>query len=238
MSNNFFRFKQFTVRHGGAAMKVGVDSVLLGSWASAGHPFRILDVGAGTGLLALMMAQRYPDALVDAVEIDRQACLQASGNVADSPWSDRIRVICDDFCNYAAHCLSRYDLIISNPPYFTASLKPQDTRRSIARHNDSLPHRCLLAESARLLTPAGVLAVVLPPAGASALIDEGVAYGLSVKRILHVRSVARKPACRMLVELSGTEYPPQEDMLCIQQTARADYTDEYRRLTGEFYLKF
>ena len=218
-------------------MKVGVDSVLLGAWASADHPVHILDVGAGTGLLSLMMAQRYPDAAVDAVEIDREACRQAMDNVVDSPWNSRIRVICDDFINYAEYCLLRYDLIISNPPYFTASLKPSDTKRNIARHNDSLPHCQLLSGSAKLLNQDGVMAVVLPHAEALKFIDEATKHGLFVKRMLHVQSLPSKPVYRMLVELSKIEYSREEQTLYIEKADRSDVTDEYRKLTKEFYLK-
>jgi len=246
MGNDFFRFKQFIVRQGGAAMKVGVDSVLLGAWADAGDAVRILDVGAGTGLLALMMAQRYPDALIDAVEIDTEAYLQACENVANSPWYNRIQVIYDDFFHYAAQCPFRYDLLISNPPYFTASLKPSDAKRDVARHNDSLPHSRLLSESAKLLRPSGVLAVVLPPTEATMLIEKAEVYGLFVKRMLRVQSLPEKPVYRMLVELSAS--PPLskgegsgerlEGSLCIEKSDRSDYTDEYKKLTMEFYLKF
>jgi len=240
MGNDFFRFKQFTVRQGGAAMKVGVDSVLLGAWASSDHAVRILDVGTGTGLLALMMAQRYPDAEIDAVEIDAEACRQAIENTANSPWGNRIQLICDDFINYAKQCPLRYDLIISNPPYFTASLKPSDTKRNIARHNDSLPHSCLLSGSASLLTSAGVLAIVLPPAEALKIIDEAAAYGLFVQRTLHVQTLPSKPVYRMLVELSKTPLrfcgEATEMSLCIEKSDRSGETDEYRQLTKEFYL--
>ena len=248
MGSDFFRFKQFLVRQGGAAMKVGVDSVLLGAWVNAGHAFRILDVGTGTGLLSLMMAQRYPDAMIDAVEIDNEAYHQACENIANSPWSNRIRVIYDDFLNYAEHSLYCYDLIISNPPYFTASFKPLDGKRDVARHNDSLPHQQLLMKSAKLLTPAGMLAVVLPPVEATALIDDAATYGLFVKRTLHVQSLLSKPVYRMLVELSqssplscgeGSEersFLPDRKTLCIEKEDRSDFTDEYKHLTGEFYL--
>ena len=239
MGNDFFRFKQFTVRQGGAAMKVGVDSVLLGAWANAAHASPLaLDVGAGTGLLALMLAQRYPDAAIDTVEIDAEACRQAIENVEHTPWRSRIRVICDDFINYAKDCCRRYDLIVSNPPYFTASLKPLDMKRNIARHNDSLPHRSLLSESAHLLAPAGILAIVLPPAEATTLIDEAATYHLFVKRTLCVHPVSSKPVRRILVELSKTRYPENLQTLCIEKTDLSDYTDEYKQLTKDFYLKF
>ena len=238
MGNDFFRFKQFVVKQGGASMKVGVDSVLLGAWADAGHAARILDVGAGTGLLALMMAQRYPDAMIDAVEIDQEAHQQAVENVAFSLWKNRIQMICDDFVHYAEHCPLRYDMIISNPPYFTASLKPQDRKRNIARHNDSLPHRLLLAGSAKLLTPAGVLVVVLPPPEAFMFVDESTNFHLFVKRALHVQTLPSKPIYRQIVEFSKIKYQQDHQKLCIEKSDRSDYTDAYKKLTREFYLKF
>ena len=245
MGNDFFRFKQFTVRQGSAAMKVGVDGVLLGAWADAGNAVRILDVGAGTGLLPLMMAQRYPDVLVDAVEIDNEAYRQACENVANSPWHNRIRVICDNFFHYAGHCSFRYDMIISNPPYFTASLKPLDGKRDVARHNDSLPHSRLLNESLKLLQPSGVLALVLPPAEAGALMAEATACGWLLKRTLRVQSLPSKPVYRILAELSrpstlsfGEEAEVRPQTLCIEKDDRSDFTDEYKHLTREFYLKF
>ena len=121
MGNDFFRFRQFTVHQASAAMKVGVDSVLLGAWANIEGVSHVLDVGTGTGLLALMMAQRIPDAVIDAVEIDKETCRQALENVVGSPWAERIKIICDDFRNFANQCGDRYDLIICNPPFFTAS---------------------------------------------------------------------------------------------------------------------
>ena len=261
-------------------MKVGVDSVLLGAWVEADNVIRVLDAGSGTGLLALMMAQRYPGAVIDAVEIDGEAHQQAIENVADSPWSNRIRLFCNDFFDFAGNCPSRYDLMISNPPYFTASLKPSDNKRNIARHNDSLPIRRFVTESTKLLAPNGILAVVLPPAEASVLIDEAESCNLSVKRTLHVQTLPSKPVYRILVELSKTSrgylksghcgLDPQshenitseyqeiagqarndkmkkkayetaltgERLLCIEKADRSDYTDEYKDLTKEFYLKF
>ena len=245
MGNDFFRFKQFAVRQGGAAMKVGVDSVLLGAWADAGSAARILDVGAGTGLLALMMAQRYPDAMIDAVEIDNETYRQACENVANSPWHSRIRVDCDDFFHYAEHCSFRYDMIISNPPYFTASLKPSDGKRNVARHNDSLPHSRLLNESLKILNLSGILALVLPPSEAAMLISEAATCGWSLKRTLRVQSLPSKPVYRMLVELShsspfstGEGTGVRSQTLCIEKADRSDFTDDYKHLTRAFYLKF
>ena len=223
-------------------MKVGVDSVLLGAWTEADHVVRILDVGAGTGLLTLMMAQRFSEALIDAVEIDREACQQTEENVTNSVWNNRIRIICADFADYVDECTFRYNIIISNPPYFTASLKPRDQKRNIARHNDSLPHSLLLAGSAKLLTSTGVLAVVLPTAEALSLIDESATYNLFVKRTLHIQTVPSKAVYRMLVELTKAPSSPyfesSENRLCIENADRLEYTDTYKELTKDFYLKF
>ena len=238
MSNDFFRFKQFDVKQDMTAMKVGVDSVLLGAWADVDHACRILDVGTGTGLLALMMAQRNAEAVVDAVEIDTDACRQARQNIAGGPWPERIRVVCDDFRNFADTCSFRYDLIICNPPFFTDSLKSTDEKRNAARHNDSLPHSDLLSGAAKLLAPSGRLAVVLPPAEARLLIDKAKAYTLFPRRILEVSSFAGKPPRIMLVELSRYVCPADEKTLYIEKVDRSDYTDEYKNLTKAFYLKF
>jgi len=240
---DFFRFKQFIIKQSGAAMKVGVDSVLLGAWVSPpplisfSSPL-ILDVGSGTGLLALMMAQRFPNALINAVEIDGEAHLQAIENAANCPWNDRIRFICDDFINYAKNNHQRYNIIICNPPYFTASLKSPDNKRSIARHNDSLPHSCLLAGAVKQLAPNGAFAIVLPPAEALSLINEALTFGLFLKRTLHVQPFPSKSAHRILLELSKTEYPLDQQSLCIEKDDRSDYTDDYKQLTKDFYLKF
>ncbi|MDR1864946.1 MAG: methyltransferase [Bacteroidales bacterium] len=239
MGNDFFRFKRFTVRQSLAAMKVGVDSVLLGAWADVSQASRILDVGTGTGLLALMLAQRNPAAMIDAVEIDPAACLQALQNVSDCPWANRIRVICDDFRHFACRdVVARYDMLISNPPYFTNSLKSAGEQRRLARHNDSLPFSALIDGQKRLLSPEGVMAVILPPAEAQLFIRHAVSEGLFVKRLLHVRTVSSAPPRRVLMELSRTATNVDERMLCMENIARDDFTCEYRELTGDFYLKF
>ena len=248
MSQDFFRFRQFIVRQESTAMKVGEDSVLLGAWVCVDGAVRILDVGAGTGLLALMMAQRYPDALIDAVEIDCEAHQQAIENVEESKWSDRIRVICDDFILFAEQCPSRYNLIISNPPYFTASLKPVDTKRKVARHNDSLPHAGLLSGSAKLLAPEGILAVVLPTTEALMFIEQAAKYDMLVKRTLHLQSFPSKPVHRIFVELIKPLHLNKDfcknnqsplgtvERLCVEKADRSDKTFRYKQLTKDFYV--
>ncbi len=238
MGNDYFRFKQFTIYQSAVAMKVGVDSVLLGAWVGVHGVSRILDVGTGTGLLALMLAQRVPGANIDAVEIDEDACRQARQNVLNSPWKEHIQVTCDDFRNFADQCTTRYDLIISNPPFFTASLKSVDEKRNVARHNDSLPPSDLLKGAKKLLASRGNLAVILPSVQGRLFAEEASAYGLSVKRILNIQSLPSKPSYRMLVELSNVneELPVDEQTLCIENDGNTGFTDEYKNLTKDFYL--
>lgn len=219
-------------------MKVGVDSVLLGAWADTTGKQRILDIGTGTGLLALMAAQRTETAVIDAVEIDGEACLQAQQNISGSPWTKRIRVICDDFGNFAANCTDFYDLIITNPPFFTASLKSSDEKRSIARHNDHLHYSDIVKEAKKLLTVGGLLAMVLPPREASLLVEVARHEGLHVRRELKVQSRSDKPVYRNFIELSDTECLPEEETLCIEMAGKEDFTEEYKNLTRDFYLKF
>ena len=161
MSNDYFQFRQFTVFHDKCSMKVTTDGVLLGAWADTDHISRALDVGTGSGLIALMIAQRS-EAVIDAVEIDPPAALQASENSGCSPWKDRIHVHTGSFQEFAALCGKKYDLIVSNPPFFRNALKPMDKHRSSARHETSLTHEELLKGTKALLAPQGKFCVILP----------------------------------------------------------------------------
>ncbi|MDR2847966.1 MAG: methyltransferase [Bacteroidales bacterium] len=238
MSNDFFHFKQFTVHQSQAAMKVGVDSVLLGAWADVSRANKALDVGTGTGLLALMLAQRIatPDAQIDAVEIDAGACLQARNNVVNSVWRGQINIHCADFRQFACHATQQYDLIVSNPPYFSNSLKPSDSRRCLARHNDSLLFSELAAGAANLLTPDGKIAVVLPVREADCFTEQATQHDLFLCRRLFIRSTPAKQPSRVLLELSGKETSAADRYLSIYNEQQA-FTAEYQDLTKAFYLK-
>jgi tRNA1Val (adenine37-N6)-methyltransferase len=239
MSNDFFRFKQFTVRQSLSAMKVGVDSVLLGAWADVSAANSVLDVGTGTGLLALMLAQRLdkPEIRIDAVDIDANASMEARQNIAESSWNAQINVYCDDFINFSCRTTRVYDLIISNPPYFTQSMKPSCHSRHLARHNDSLPFDSLLVGVKKLLAPKGKMAVILPLREAQLFAEQATLYGLSVCRRLYVRSVPSKPPYRLLLELSGEKSPTNEQYFNIHTNTQG-FSDEYKELTKAFYLKF
>lgn len=160
MSNPYFQFKQFTVRHDKCAMKVGTDGVLLGAWAPVQNAKYILDVGAGSGLISLQLAQRNPWASITSIEIDPAAAAQAKENIQSSPWSDRMEVICSDFRDY--HAENKFDLIVSNPPYFVDALKCPDNQRCMARHTSELNYELLFGHSTHLLSEQGIISVIIP----------------------------------------------------------------------------
>ena len=157
MANSFFKFQQFTVRQEHCAMKVGTDGTLLGAWANGGRS--VLDIGTGTGLIALMMAQRFPEARVTAIDIDQAACLQAHDNVAASPFASRIQIVQADVADYEAE---PFDVIVSNPPYFVESLTCPDYQRTTARHTASLTYQTLMCSAFRLLSDEGRFSVIIP----------------------------------------------------------------------------
>lgn len=234
--NNYFQFKQFTIHQEKAAMKVGTDGTLLGAWASINNYTRILDVGTGTGLIALMMAQRSK-ATITAIEIEKNAALEAKHNVANSLWGNRVDVQHISLQQYARNCTNTFDLIVSNPPFFSQAFKAANENRTMARHNDSLPFSELFSISAELLNPKGKLALVLPIDATNdceKLADENK---LSLIRKTEVKPNSRKVANRVLLEFSKKKAAPVFDCLTIYKE-NGDYTDSYKFQTKEFYLKF
>lgn len=236
MSNPYFSFKKFTVWHDKCAMKVGTDGVLLGGWARVEGAASILDIGTGTGLIALMLAQRNEAARIDAIDIDPDACRQAEANVAASPFAGRIRVIPASLAGYRPVEPAVYDLIVSNPPYFTDALKCPDPQRRLARHTDTLPLAELLQTARGWLHPSGRLALVWPADGRSRLEAAACEAGLYFIRITEVYSLPGAPPKRILAELGlqpvGT---PALESLTIEVAARR-YTEEFTALMKDFYL--
>lgn len=231
-----FRFKQFEVIQSETPMKVGTDGVLLGAWAGLnGHERRILDIGTGTGLIALMMAQRTTDAEVWGVDIDPVAEAQQNGE--RSPWSNRLHFVQTPVQDFEAE---PFDLIVSNPPFFTESLKCPDRGRTMARHAVALPFEELVEAVVRLLKAEGRFAVVLP-------VEEATRFGelctgrLRRIRCTKVRTTPRHGAKRVLLEwahaASSQQMMPTEELM-IGTGEHECYTEEYRRLTCDFYLKF
>lgn len=238
-----FQFKQFFVKHDRCAMKVGTDGVLLGAWAPRSAIYRILDIGTGSGLIALMLAQRCTDAQIDAIDIDADACAQAAGNFASSPWVDRL---------HATHCSLQdwqmvngkcdngklYDLIVSNPPYFVDSLKNPDAARSTARHNDTLPFGELITISAKLLAPGGTLAIIVPVEAEELLQDLAAARQLQCSQRCYVHPKPGRPAKRVLLAWQHCIRDIREihtDHLTLE-SADAPRSPEYQQLTRDFYL--
>lgn len=235
MSNNFFRFKQFTVYQDICAMKVGTDGTLLGAWAAGGE--RILDIGTGTGLIALMMAQRFPNAIITAIDIDEKACQQAEANFTDSPFAMRISTICASLQDYEKSCKEEtYDAIVCNPPFFVNSLLCPDDQRATARHASKLKYQELFHGVQRLLTDKGIFSAIIPT---NCLPDfEEAAYLCGLNRIkkCSIKTVPRKEAKRVLMSYSKSsefEYYASEESI---DDGKGNRTKWYSDITSEFYL--
>ena len=215
-------------------MKVGTDGVLLGAGAGiCPDNHRALDVGTGTGLIALMLAQRSAGMTILGIDIDEAAAGEAAANFAASLWANRLAALpisLQSFISESEAPASRtFDLIVSNPPFFSASLKAPETRRRAARHDDTLPPTELIAAARRLLAPSGRLAVIYPPEEARSFVMEAEAAGLYLSRLTKVISVAGQPPKRHLMEFTRIAALPAFNELVIG-------SPEYLSLTGEFYL--
>ena len=238
MPNDYFQFKQFTVYQNNVAMKVGTDGVLLGAWSDIGNAMRILDIGTGTGLLALMVAQRNQQAIIDAVEIDVDAYKQAEININTSPWGGRIHIYNQSFQEFSANCALQYDIIISNPPYFNNSFKSPKHQRSIARHSDDLPYADLIRGTKKLLKSDGKLTIILPVKEGEIFIKLALDNQLYCSKKLNVKPDDSKPIIRLLLEFIPHTTTTVEHTICIETNGRHNYSEEYKTLTKDFYLKF
>jgi tRNA1Val (adenine37-N6)-methyltransferase len=236
MSNTFFHFKQFSIHQDRCAMKVGTDGVLLGAWVRLDGVKRILDIGTGTGLIALMLAQRSM-AMIDAIEIDTDAAAQASENFQKSAWKDRISVHNTSLQSYI-HEDRIYDLIVTNPPYFANSLPAPDPSRNMARHNFQLSTNDLLEKALQLLTPVGRLGIILPFDGFGAFTDEASEKMLFPVRMTLVKPSSEKPVKRVMAEFSFNKEIPVTSDLILEKGGRHDYSEAYINLTRDFYLHF
>ena len=217
-------------------MKVGTDAVLLGSWATGGK--RILDIGTGTGVVALMMAQRFPQAEVHAIDIEPQACRQAVENVAASPFAGRVQVRCISVQHFAEEACSEggYDAIVSNPPFFENALKAPEEARMRARHNDTLPYDQLFQAVGKLMTTDGEFSAIIPFNYKERLEEEAARAGMFVSKLCAVRTTPRKPVKRYLMAfktLPLEECQKEEGLL---ETAPGVRSEWYRQLTADFYL--
>lgn len=232
-----FRFKQFQIHHDRCAMKVGTDGVLLGATASAESPKTILDIGTGTGLVALMLAQRFPEARIEAVEIDQSAFLQATENVTESPWAERIGLWHKPFQDFAQECNRKFDLIASNPPFFPNHLLSPDPQRNLALHHGSLDFEALASGVAKLLAHPGAFWLVLPPAQMSDMQDRLRNKGLFPFFLHEIADKPQKKPHRYIQGFSFSEVGFESRKVFVKDE-NGMYSKEYSKLLRDFLIIF
>ena len=227
-----FKFKQFEIHQDRCAMKVGTDGVLLGAWAPGGK--RILDIGSGTGLISLMMAQRCQEAQVIGVDLDAEACDEARENVAASPFADRVSIACCRLQDYES--AEEFDAIVSNPPFFLNSLKNPDSKRSMARHADSLPFRDLFLGVKRLLSEEGVFSAIVPSEVLDAFTSEAYLLGFCLVRQCGVKTVGRKQPKRFMLTFARHRTVEMENAIEVMMDSDGNRSEWYAKITEEFYV--
>lgn len=237
MSADKFEFKQFSVNQSKCAMKVGTDAVLLGAWVEVNGATNILDIGTGTGVIAIMMAQKSTSEII-ALDIDAQACEQSRENISNSPWPERIKVFNESLQHFAATSHRKFDLIVSNPPYFVDAYKSAEESRNQARHTDQLPFIDLVKCSKELLHTNGRLCIILPTKESLKFRELAAANNLYLTKITHVKTTQYKDEKRQLLQFEHINKKLFEETLVIEQDERHCYSKEYKELTKDFYLSF
>jgi tRNA1Val (adenine37-N6)-methyltransferase len=235
MPNNYFNFKQFTISQEKSAFKVGTDGVLLGACADLNGVKNILDIGSGTGLIAIMVAQRS-EAAITAIEPDYESFIETSENVTACKWNNRIKVVNSDLQSFKPDN-EKFDLIVTNPPYFCDSLKNPDVRKSSARHNDTLTSDEILAGVSPLLSEEGSLQLIMPYVEGTVFIANAAGYGFFCNSILKIKPLPTSEVRRLILSFSRIQKKPVEKFLIIEH-GRHQFTDDYINLTKDFYLKF
>lgn len=239
LRRNGFTFKQFFVAHDRCEMKVGTDSILLGSWTDISNlGGKILDIGTGSGLLALMLAQRTTDVVqIDAVELDENAALQAAENFVLSPWADRMQVHACSLQAFAAQTSERYDLIVTNPPYYPQGVECRNASRNTARYTSELSHQSLLKHARELATDNGRMAVVLPTDVGVSFIQTAAQEGWFILHNTEIAEFEDRVARRSLMLFGSKPANQQSDRLVIRDKS-SEYSHDFRLLTKDFYLFF
>lgn len=236
MSNSYFRFKQFTVHQEHCAMKVGSDGVLLGAWVDCSSETEILDIGTGTGLISLMLAQRTK-ARITGIDIDAGAYKQACENVHLCKWKDQISIHHCSLQDFTKKYPEKFSLIVSNPPYFVQSLKANSSERTMARHTDTLSHDDLLAQSMQLSTSEGKLYLILPVNEAIQCIEKGYQIGwYCTERVMVIPKPGLNPK-RVLLKFEKTERTQKTSEITIETMVRNEYSPAFARLLKDYYLK-
>lgn len=233
-----FQFKQFSVIQDKCAMKVGTDGVLLGAWISPNEePQKILDVGTGSGVISLMLAQRFPNSQIEALEIDGDAYEQAVSNFENAPWADRLFCYHASFQEYFQEVDDeKYDLIISNPPFYLSTQKTEDSQRNQARFDDSLPFEHLFYGASKLLAEEGIFTLIIPFEREKEALEIATQMHLKPAKITRVKGTESAPVKRSLLQFQfNTRGTDISDL--ILEKERHVYTEEYQQLVKEFYLK-
>jgi tRNA1Val (adenine37-N6)-methyltransferase len=236
MPNPFFSFKQFTVYHHRCAMKVGIDGVLLGAWADVNCANKVLDIGTGSGLIALMLAQRA-NAQITAIDIEPNAILQTEENIKNSPWKDKIRAKEISIQQFAAGTHEKFDLIVSNPPYFVNSLKNNSADKTTARHTDSLTHEELMTGAKKMLAENGRICLILPVNEGIKCVQFAESIGLHCHKIVYVHPKPAVEAKRVLLQFGFAPTTTEVSELEIETDERHQYSEEFTALAKDFYLK-
>ena len=234
MSNSYFKFKQFTIEQGDCAMKVGTDGCLLGGWFDCSQSSRILDIGTGSGLIAIMAAQRS-NATVTGIEIDASAARQARENADNSPWGNRIEIINGDLLKYNPE--ETFDTIVSNPPYFVNSLKCDDSSRPLARHSVSLGRAAFFDKADKLLSKNGKISIIIPCDIENEWRSSANSYRFAPIRIAYIKTTPRKEAKRVLIEFCKGDCIKCNESILILENKPGVYSDEAREILRDFYLK-
>ena len=233
-----FSFKQFSVQQDRCAMKVGTDGVLLGAWCPIdNNPFSILDIGTGTGIIALMLAQRSHADQIDALEIDEDAYEQAVENFENSSWSDRLFCFHAGLDEFVDEPEDEYDLIVSNPPFYSEDYKTDNSQRVLARFQDAMPFEDLIEAADLLLSENGIFSVIIPFKEEERFIDLCAKVELYPVKITRVKGTHSTPIVRSLMAFKRYELAVLTADELVVETSRHVYTDEYINLTKEFYLK-
>lgn len=234
--NKPFQFKKFRIEQDLCAMKVGTDGILLGSWTSIEYsPDYILDIGAGTGLLSLMLAQRCPNASIHSIDIDKKAHIQSTHNYKASPWRERLTSYHTSLNDFKQVDGRRYDLIICNPPFFKENYKTMDVQRDLARFQDAMPFDNLLQRVASLLNPLGSFSLIIPYTEEAHFISLASQESLYPYRITRIKGTPTSPIIRSLIQLSSRKKETVDNDLIIEYT-RHNYTEDFIQLTQNFYI--
>ena len=237
-----FKFKQFEVQQDKCAMKIGTDAVLLGAWAFVeNNPFSILDIGTGTGILSLMLAQRSGAELIDAIEIDADTYEQCVNNFEQSPWGDRLFCYHASLEEFVEEIEEKFDLIISNPPFYSEDYKTDDSQRDLARFQEAMPFEHLVESASKLLSENGIFSVIIPFKEETNFIQVSAAFKLIPNRILRVKGNHNSEFKRSLIEFAFRDSDSHRNEIKIDnliiENERHQYTEDYINLTKDFYLK-